>query len=365
MLSQLQPDVSPDPRTPREILREFNTLLESAELLPAGQAKGKPEMLAGPRYRPRYKLELFDAVFYLTDQEVDENIGFILAYVGLRDSGGRVRKLYPRIFYKDSSLVWRVGTHFIQTEEENWIGKGDVKWAMVDGELSLCSAEETTNLPFELQAGLDKISQLGGKPRRNDHAVALILRNAPNDRLEPYADFLTPRRRAEKRYGRVNGGRNIASFRKAGDPSSLHFVKGFEPDFKNGLIDIAHSASRLYGGPVRKFRIASINGRIQYQFVAAPHHVWVNPPQSVTTDISIYGVRTLDVHADEDLFVPGFEYHFIDEDEDPPGLHTQIPEGYAGPASELDEFRADASQWIEALPVVREFRRTVLRKHKA
>jgi len=88
--------------------------------------------------------------------------------------------------------------------------------------------------------------------------------------------------------------------------------------------------------------------------------VWIVPPQALTTELSSYGVRTVDVDADEDVFVPGFEYHFFDEDADPPGLHTQIPEGYAGAASEIDPSRADASAWLEKLPVIQEFRRRVL-----
>ena len=73
-----------------------------------------------------------------------------------------------------------------------------------------------------------------------------------------------------------------------------------------------------------------------------------------------YGVRTVDVVADEDLSIPGYEYHFVDEDEDRPALHSQIPSGFAGDASEIDPSRADASAWLDALPVVRAFREQVL-----
>jgi hypothetical protein len=67
-------------------------------------------------------------------------------------------------------------------------------------------------------------------------------------------------------------------------------------------------------------------------------------------------VRTIDVEADDDLFVPGYEYHFVDETVNPPRLHSQIPEGFAGAASTVDPSRADASAWLERLPVIREFR---------
>ena len=70
-------------------------------------------------------------------------------------------------------------------------------------------------------------------------------------------------------------------------------------------------------------------------------------------------MRTIDVNADEDLFVPGYEYHFMDEAEDPPTLYSQIPRGYAGEISEVDPARADASPWLERLPVIQEFRRAI------
>jgi hypothetical protein len=73
-----------------------------------------------------------------------------------------------------------------------------------------------------------------------------------------------------------------------------------------------------------------------------------------------YGVRTVDVVTDEDLCIPGYEYHFLDDDEDPPVMFSQIPEGYAGETSEVDRYRADASPWLDELPVIREFRRKVL-----
>ena len=94
--------------------------------------------------------------------------------------------------------------------------------------------------------------------------------------------------------------------------------------------------------------------------MAAPRHVWIIPPQALTTELSSFGVRTIDVRADDDLFVPGYEYHFVDDDQDPPVLYSQIPEGWAGPASELDDARADAAPWLDQLPVIQAFRKQVL-----
>ena len=118
--------------------------------------------------------------------------------------------------------------------------------------------------------------------------------------------------------------------------------------------------SRLYGGAITCYRILSKNRRVQYQFMAAPRHVWIIPPQALTTELSSYGVRTIDVRADDDLFMPGYEYHFVDDEQDPPVFYSQIPEGFAGPASEHDDARADASPWLDRLPVVEAFREQVL-----
>ncbi len=272
----------------------------------------------------------------------------------------RTRALYPRIVYKDSSLVWRSATHFVRSETENWIGKGDLRPVVENGEEVFYSCEETTNLPFEIQAALDEVSRKAGRVRRDERALALVLRRGGNDRVEPYRDFLAPRARAcADRRNLVNGGRSVATFARPGDPASLRFAAGFEPDFEGGVLEVSASKSRLYGGELRKFRILSRNRCIQYQFVAAPRHAWIVPPQTLTTELSSYGVRTVDVVTDEDLCVPGYEYHYLDDSETPARLYSQIPKGFAGPASEVDPSRADASPWLEALPVIQAFRRAL------
>ena len=95
--------------------------------------------------------------------------------------------------------------------------------------------------------------------------------------------------------------------------------------------------------------------------MAGPRQAWIIPAQATTTQLSSYGVRTIDVLADEDLFLPGYEYHggANGEVED-----DQIPKGFAGRISESDPSRADASPWIDRLPIVREFRRKVLRRQR-
>ena len=95
--------------------------------------------------------------------------------------------------------------------------------------------------------------------------------------------------------------------------------------------------------------------------MAGPRQVWIIPDQATTTQLSSYGVRTIDVVADDDLFLPGYEYHGGENGE----LGAdQIPEGFAGEISELDPSRADASPWLDRLPVVREFRRRVLGRRR-
>ena len=344
-------DVHPCGAAPSRIRRAFAALLASGHRLrPAGTARARPGALLS-LYPPRYAAELFDARFFLAELREDENFRFFVAYVQL--GGGE--ELFPRLFYKDSSLVWRCATHVISAPGVHWIGKGDVKKIdEEDGETEY-SAEETTNLPLELQAALDELSRRAKRVAWDARALRRLLRRAPVGRYEAYADFLGPRRRAASvRANLVNGGRPVAWFVRRNDPGSLRFAPGFAPDFAR-VVDVARSASRMYGGPIRKLRILSRNARIQYQFVAGPRHVWIIPAQALTTELSSYGARTIDVHADEDLYVPGYEYHYKERG----ALYTQIPLGFAGAASEVDPTRADASPWLERLPVIQEFRRRI------
>jgi hypothetical protein len=341
-----------------QVEREFRRLLaQGARLRPMGTARRAPRTLLSRGYTPKYKVGLFDATFYLTNIRQNPDIRFFVAYVAQPGS----RDLHPRIFYKDISLVWRSASHLVRSDGENWIGKGDLRTVVVHGEELEVSAEETTDLPLELQMALEILARRPSRVPRDDTALALVVRSGPDDRLDPYQDFVGPRRRAAADpRNRINGGRSIARFTRRGDPGSLRFVKGFEPDFAKGLLETGDSKSRLYGGRLRRFRILSRNRRIQYLFFAGPHHVWIVPPQATTTELSSYGVRTIDVITDEDLCIPGYEYHFMDDSEDPPVLHSQIPEGFAGEPSAHDASRADASPWLERLPVVQEFRKQLL-----
>ncbi|MGH0033118.1 MAG: hypothetical protein ACQGVC_25285 [Myxococcota bacterium] len=352
----------PAERTPAQVARAFRRLLDDGyRLRPVGTAKKRPRSLLSRGYTPRYELRLFDTTLYLTNVRQNPDIRFFVAYV--RKDGSR--DIHPRLFYKDVSLIWRSASHMIRSHGENWIGKGDLRTEVVDGVELEVSAEETTDLPLELQDGLEELARRPNRVVRDDVALALVLRQGPDDRLDPYQDFVAPRRRAAADpTNLVNGGRPIARFTRRNDPTSLRFVKGYEPDFGDGVLETSRSTSRMYGGTLRRFRVLSTNRRIQYLFFAGPHHVWVIPPQATTTDLSTYAVRTIDVLAPEELCIPGFEYHFMDESVDPPELHSQIPEGYAGEPSAHDASRADASRWLDRLPVVQEFRRRILGRRR-
>lgn len=349
----------------RAIQREFRELVErGVRIRPAGSARRDPGRFLRSDYLPQHAIRLFDATYYLTDLREDPSwegtLRFFVAYVHPRSD---LREVYPRIFSKDYSLVWRSPSHFIRSDRENWMGKGDVRWVVENGQEILYTFEETTNLPLEIQAALDALTRRSPRPRRDLRAVERILRRAPDHRLEPYEDFAAPRRRARSDpRNRINRGRPVAWFTRKNDPTSLRFAKGFDPDLRGGVIEASRSRSRFYGGAIRKFRILSRNRRIQYLFVAAPRHAWIIPPQALTTEITSYGVRSIDVLAAEELCVPGYEYHFVDETTQPPQLHSQIPAGFAGEPSELDPARVDASAWTDRLPVIRRFREQVLRQ---
>lgn len=322
-------------------------LASGAVLRPAGTARQAPEVLLSRRYAPIAELRLFGATLWTTGYRYDDGLGFLVAFVQLDDARGRPgRSIHPRLVYKDSSLVWRVASHFIHDEHEYWMGKGDVALVRRGGFEHRETVEETTNLPFELQFALDDISRMR-KRVRDDEAVGLVLREAPTGRIEPFADFIKPRRAAAARWA-IHGGRPIARFTRRGDPGSLRFAAGFEPDLVGGVVETSETRSRFFGGALRKLRVLSKNGQVQHLFFASPSHAWLAPPQALSTELSTYAVRIVDVRVPDELCVPGFEYH--DDDE------SQIPPGFAGDPHPDDPHRADASAWLDELPPIVELR---------
>ena len=366
MLSKIAPiptetlaNVVVEDKSPRQVGKHFRSLLDSGYRLRAdGQAKPDPARLLRIGYTPKYEIELFGTRFFLCKQRDAEGLKVMPAYVlpATRSSRGKPT-IHARAFYKDSSLVWRSATHYINTADQGWIGKGAVRLQVKRGARDWYSAEETTDLPFEMQAALDDASHRGRLRQNDKRILSLVLRNAPSGRIWPYKDFEAPRERAMKsRVNRINNNRSIAWFADDDDPGSLQIEPGFEPDF-GAVIDVSTSRSSMYGGEIEKYRIASCNRRIQYLFVAGPHQVWLVNPQAFTVELSNYGLRTVDVVADEDLCIPGYEFF---DNAGTGELDDQIPPGFAGPMCPVDPDRADASPWNERLPVVQSFRRLVV-----
>ncbi len=357
------PASEPDPRSPRRIAAEFRAELDQGLTLACvGAAKAAPHSLL-EHYTPRSRVDLFGTTFYLSSLRQNPDLRFFVAWVV--PPASRRRTAWARIFYKDVSLIWRSASHFVRSDAENWIGKGAVRREKINGEELLVSAEETTDLPLEIQAAMDTLSRAQKRVATDERAVELVLRRGHDDRIEPYRDFSAPRERALRNpANRVHAGRRVARFQRKGDPSSLVFARGFEPDFKDGVLGSGESSSKMYGGRVRRFRIVSRNRRIQYLFFAGRKQIWISPPQATTTELSSFGLRTVDVLVDDDLCVPGYEFHYMDDSVDPPALVSQIPAGYVGKPSATDPDRADASAWLDALPVVRSFRREVLKQRR-
>ncbi len=357
------PSVALSAIAPAELQRRLRHLIDTGAVLkPSGLAAKDPSRLLRGRYAATSLIELFGTSFYLTDYFQTPQLRFFVAYIVPPAARKGLITIYPRIIYKDGSLIWRTASHMVSSEDDFWIGKGDVRTWRVGDEECFESVESTTDLPFEMQSALEAAARKTLKIRRERTALDLVLRNAPASRVVAYSDFTAPRQRAAAdRRNLVNAGRKIARFRSKKDPASLEIVPGFEPDFARGIVEKTASTSVLYGGKLERFRILSVNRKIQYLFFAGPHQVWIIPPQTTTTELSSFGVRTIDVIVDDNMCVPGYEYHYLDETEDPPAFYSQIPAGFAGPAGPHDPDRADASPWLDKMPVIREFRRKVLK----
>lgn len=339
--------------------RLLQTLKSGYDLRPAGKARLRRDGFLPDRYPPLFALEVCGLTIYLSGLREYEGFTFFVAYVQMpRGSGRGSQQIFPRIFYKDVSLIWRSATHYVNTDNEHWIGKGDIKPVIEDGQEVWYSAEETTNLPLEMQAALDTASRRSPRSVADSDALGLVLRNAPENRVEPYQDFAAPREAALRDPTLlVNLGRPVAWFDESNDPASLRFAPGYDPDFENGLIDTSESSSFFYGGNILKSRFISKNGLIHHLIVSGPDHVWLIPPQSIMQTLTSFAVRPVDVEIDERVCLPGYDFHFLDTETDPPSWHSQIPEGFAGKPNPVDPDRADTLHWNEAMPIIQEFRR--------
>jgi len=360
--TQIMENIALLPRSPQAVARSFRALLDDGSVLVAG---GKPLKRSSGLVRascvPKHELdaEPFGLRIFLSNVHQNPDLRFLVGYVMERVS--RRPRIYARIFYKDTALMWRAASHLITDRNEFWIGKGDIATIEIGGEEYQYSLESTTDLPFELQLALEKAGRSAESIPVNDRILERVLRRAPSGRIEPYVDFTRLRRRAEAEpRNRINRGRRVAFFARKHDPDSLRFVKGFEPDLSRGIVEVLDLESGYYGGQVQFFRVLSTNRKIQYGFMAAPRQVWIIPPQTLTTELTTFVLRTINVAIDEDVCVPGYEFHYMDETDDGLVLHSQIPPGFAGAHHPKDEDRADASAWIDQLPIVRAFRAKVL-----
>jgi hypothetical protein len=345
--------IVPSRLQPKAVATELNERLKhGAELiLPNGH---QPAAVLR-QYSPRYQLRLFDTTIYLSRVVQNESIRFFVAYVTQDNALG---KIFARLFYKDISLIWRCASHYAQFDNGVWIGKGAVTTVVERGMEYLESLEATTDLPLEIQTALEEFSHRLKVIPYDDVAIPIALRHAPRQRIQPYRDFLAPRAKAAKNRAQLpNRGRSVARFRRAADPTSLYFVAGFEPDLLTGVLERASLASSLYGGAVTRYRILSVNRQIQYSLVASRKHFFIASVQSISAKLSSFAVRVIDAVVDETVLLPGYDYHFLDEEADPPELHSQIPKGFAGSQSRTDPSRADTSRWLNQVPMLRAFAR--------
>lgn len=364
----IEPSAPLSTLSPRQIQREFFTLLDSGcRFEVAGTARQDPSQLFAKGLKPRFKIELFDTRFYLSGIRQIPELRFVVGYVvqpRTKRANAADRSAYTisaRIIYKDLSLVWRAASHCTFVDNAIWIGKGDTRSNFVGDDEYISSDESTTDMPLEAITALEGISAGVRRATSGEEAIDMILRRARGDRIEPFADFTSLRRKAHANSRNlINRGRSIARFSRKNDPTSLKITRGFEPDFVDGIIEHSQSRSSMYGGTLQRYRILSSNRKIQYFFIAGPDHVWIIPPQATTTELSSFGVRTIDVIGDDDLFIPGYEYHFYEDGPDGPQLHSQIPEGFVGAICPSHEDKADASPWLDKIPVIQEFKRVVL-----
>lgn len=363
---KLIPSVSRCDLSFRKVGEEFDRVFqEGGKWNISGSAKSNPDRLLEKRFRPFQKIELFGTSFYFSRVQQIPELRYFVAFVVQRNRLGNVY-VCPRIFYKDLSLVWRTASHFSLIDDELWIGKGDTIEFDDQGETFVASNESTTDLPIEMQTAVESLLESNlQRPVGSVETIQLVLRMSTSERIEPYADFTRPRKRAQSDpRNLVNGGKPIASFAIPNDPTSLIVIDGYQPDFSEGVIETSQSQSQLYGGRLRRFRILSVNRLIQYYFFSGKRHVWIVPPQSTTVELSSFGVRTVDVLADDDLFIPGYEYHHYEQTPDGPILYSQIPAGFVGEVCPIDDAKADASKWLNKIPMIQQFRRDVLKQKR-
>ncbi len=108
MITRIASSARPSELSPRQVEREFRSLIaDGVRMRPAGEARTDPPRLLSDGYTPKYKIELFATTYYLTNVRQNPDIRFFVCYVVQRSFATSKLEIYPRIFYKDISLVWR------------------------------------------------------------------------------------------------------------------------------------------------------------------------------------------------------------------------------------------------------------------
>lgn len=359
--TKIIPSVTRAELSSRKVNEELQAIVQDGgKLIASGLAKNSPDVFKNHPFKARHKIELFDSRFYFTNVFQIPELRFFVCYVAQK-ARNQQWQVFPRIVYKDLSLVWRSASHFSNVDDQIWVGKGDVMEVVQNGQEMIVSNEATTDLPLEMQTAVEGLLEFLKRPMSGKGILDLVLRKSPGDRIEPYRDFVSPRvRAASNPENLINRGKSVAKFSRRQVPESLKIAKGFEPDFQSGIVERGTSKSRLYGGQLQRFRVLSTNMKVHYYFFAGARHVWVAPPQALTTELSSYGVRTIDVAADDDLFIPGYEYHHYEETARGLELYSQIPDGFVGEECPLDDAKADASPWLNRIPLIQRFRKEVL-----
>ena len=122
--TEIIPSVCRSPMNPTGVAREFRDLIKrGARFRIAGRAKSDPDQLLALGYTPKHKIELFDTRFYLTNVRQNPELRFLVGYVVQQHRITGRTEIFPRIFYKDLSLVWRSASHF-SDNDGLWVGKG-------------------------------------------------------------------------------------------------------------------------------------------------------------------------------------------------------------------------------------------------
>ena len=141
--TEIVPSVARSKLSCGQVEREFRRMIENgAKLRVAGRLRHSPRRLLSMGYCPKHKIELFDTRFYLTNVRENPELRFFVGYVAQENPSSGRTEIFPRIFYKDLSLVWRSASHFSNTDGL-WVGKGDTYVTIEDGFETLTSREST------------------------------------------------------------------------------------------------------------------------------------------------------------------------------------------------------------------------------